>query len=223
MHAPQLRLHGSPGIDLQAFFENLDGFGGMAFEIQFVGDRDVFAHRFRRRTLFRIDIGEARPGFEIGGIDLDHPPQGFRGFLEARSLQLVFGDDLILPLRLHDQTLLGVEVGQLRVRFDHGRVEFVDLLPDRDGLQVEAVLRVELGDFRVLVAGLAHLSDLREQVADLVDRVPVARIVLEKQAEKGNRLFEFPRLFGLFGLLAGLNRVDLGQGGLRFDYLLPGT
>jgi len=212
MNTSELRLDVDAAVDLQALLEHLDRFRRMALEVQFFGDRDVLAHRFRRRAFLRVDVGEAGPRLEIRGIDLDHLPQGFRRFLQPVPLELIFRDDLILALRLHDEALFRVEVRELGVGLDHGGVELVDLLPDRDRLEVESVARVEVGDLGVLVARLAHLPDLREEVADLVDRVPVARIVLEQLTIERDRLIELPCLLGLLGLLAGLNRIDLCQG-----------
>jgi hypothetical protein len=48
-------------------------------------------------------------------------------------------EDLVLAARILNETLLVVEVGQLVVDLEPGRVDLVDLLEDRDRLQEEPV------------------------------------------------------------------------------------
>src|SRR5205823_4025934 len=76
--------------------------------------------------------------------------------------------------------LFGVKVGELRVDVELGRIELVDLLVDRDGLEEEAVAGVVIGDLAEGLYRLVGAVDAHPQIADAIQRIDVVRIVVEK-------------------------------------------
>src|SRR6185295_4436540 len=71
------------------------------------------------------------------------------------------------------------------------------------------VFGVEVGDLRVLLDRLARLVQARVEVADLLDRFPVARVVVDDLLEERDRLVELAGFLELVGVLLDLDRVDL--------------
>ena len=183
----------------------------MALLVQLLGDRDVLVDRLARAALAGVQVGELAADLEIAGIDLRHLLEDVAGLARLAPLDVLVDDDLVVALGLGHEALLRVEVGQAQVGLRRGGVELVDLAPDGDRLQEEAVLGVEVGDLGVLLARLPDLVHLGVQVADLVDGVPVARVVFDDLAVEDDGLVQPAPLLQLVRVLLDLDGVDLGH------------
>ena len=179
--------------------------------MQLLRDGDVLVDGLARAALAGVEVGELAADLEIAGVDLGHLLEDVPGLARLAPLDVLVDDDLVVALGLHHEALLGVEVGQAEVRLGGRGVELVDLAPDRDGLQEEAVPGVEVRDLRVLLARLPDLVHLGVEVADLVDGVPVAGVVLHDLAVEDDGLVEPAPLLELVRVLLDLDGVDLGH------------
>jgi hypothetical protein len=199
---------GAPGVDLEPLLQHLQGFGQMALLAELQGNRDVLLDRLGAAALPGVDVGQLAPDLEVARVQLRHLLQDLGGVLGLAPLQVLVDHDLVLALGLHHEALLGIELGQLQIGIEDGRVELVDLLPHGDGTDQESVLRVEVGDLGVLLGSLAGAVDLGVEVPDLVDGVPVAGVLLDDLAIESDRLIEAARLLEAFGVLLQFDRVD---------------
>jgi hypothetical protein len=103
----------------------------------------------------RVEVGQAAADLQVGGIDVRHLAQDVARLAGLAALHVLVDDQLVLALRLHHEALLRVQLREVQVRVERGSVELVDLLPHGDGLQQEAVARVEVRHLRVLADRLA--------------------------------------------------------------------
>jgi hypothetical protein len=106
-------------------------------------------------------------------------------------LDVVVGENLVLALGLHGQTLFRVEVGEPSVDLELGGIELVDLLVDGDGFEEEAILGVVVGDLTERLDRLVGVVDADPEVADAVQGVDVVRIVFEETLVLLDRRFDF--------------------------------
>ena len=167
-------------VDLQRLLEDLNGLVEHAALQQHAADAVVLFQRLAGLADLRMQIGELdvnvdRLRVELGDLAIDH--QRVSGIA---VLEVVVGENLVLALRLHRQTLLRVEVGELAVDLELRRVELVDLLVDGDGFEEEAVARVVVGDLAEGLDGLVVAVDAHPEVADAIQGVDVVRVVVEK-------------------------------------------
>jgi hypothetical protein len=138
-------------------------------------DAVVLLQRLGGLIVLRVEIGELdvdvdRLRIELGDLAVD--AEGVGGLA---VLEVVVGEDLILALRLHRQTLFGVEIGELRVDVELRRIELVDLLVDGDGFEEEAIFRIVVRDLDEDLDRLVVAVDADPQVADAIERVDVVR------------------------------------------------
>jgi hypothetical protein len=197
------------GVDLEALLQDLERFREVALLGQLLRDGDVLFDGLARVPFPRVEVGEPAADLEVAGVDVRHLLEDVAGLAHLAALDVFVDDVLVLALGLHHEALLGVELGQVQVGIEGGRVELVDLLPDRDGLEVEAILRVEVGHARVVVRGLLELVELGVEVPDLVDDVPVARVVLDDLLVEGDGLGQLAGLLQLVRVLFDFDRIDL--------------
>jgi hypothetical protein len=198
-------------IDLEALLEDLHRLGQVALLVELVGDGGVDPDRLGLLAHPHVQLGQATLELQVGGVDVHHLAEDVGRFPGLPLLQVLVQDDLELALGLHQEALLAVQVGELQVRVQRGGVQAIDLLPDRDRLEQEAVPGVEVRDLRVLLAGLPRAVQLGVEVTDLVDGVPVARIRLQELPVEIDGLVEATGLLLLVGVLLQLDRVDLGH------------
>ena len=83
-----------------------------------------------------------------------------------------------------------------------------DLLVERDGFGVEAVLHEAIGDLEVVAHGLLGLALLQVDVADLQADVRVGAVRLEERGVVLESLAQRPLLEVLLGRLEDLPLVD---------------
>ena len=93
-----------------------------------------------------VEVGETDLDPEVGRIDRRHLLVHGDRVRNPVVLLVVIREHLVLAARVLDETLLVVEVGEAIVDLQPRRIDLVDLLVDRDRLEEEAVLRVEVGD-----------------------------------------------------------------------------
>ena len=199
------------GVDPQALLQDLEGLGQVALPVQLVRDRDVLLDRLLRVAVAGVEVGELAPHLEVGRIDVRHLLEGVARLADLPALDVLVDHDLVLALGLDHEALLRVEIGQVDVGVEGARVELVDLLPDRDRLQEEAVPRVELRDLRVLAARFLVLVQPDVEVPDLLDRVPVPGVVVDELPVEQDGLVDAPRPLFLLGVLFDLDGIDLGH------------
>ncbi len=202
---------GARGVQLEPLLEDLERFREVPLLVELLGDGNVLLHGLGLVPVAGVEVGQLAADLQITGIDIDDLLEDVGGVPPPAPLQVLVDDDLVLSLGLHHEALLGVELGQVEVGVEGGGVELVDLLPDRDGLEQEAVFGVEVGDLGVLLGRVAGPPELGEKVADLVGGVPVAWVVVDDLSIELDRLLEAAGLLLFVGLLLGLDRVELAH------------
>ena len=126
-----------------------------------------------------VEVRQLHVKLDVRRIRLDHllvDPDRTDGVV---VLRVVVRENLVLALRFGGQALLGVELGEPFVNVEARRIQAVDLLVDRDAAEKEPVAREVLGDLREIRNRLLVPVQSREEVADLVQDVDVARRLLE--------------------------------------------
>jgi hypothetical protein len=193
----------------QRLVDELQRLGRLALLQQLVRDRDVLARRLLLVALARVEVREHALHLEVRRVELGEATQHLLRLAHAALLG-VLGINLAERLaRLGHQSLARVEVAELAAALDHRRVVAQHLLPDGDRLQVEAVVREVARDLDVLVVRLLELVELGVEVADAVDGVPVALVVLDDLLQQLDRLGEVPLLLRRVGVLLQLDRAVL--------------
>ena len=195
----------------QGLVEQLQGLGEQALLDELVGDRAVLAGRLVGGALARVELGEPDPHLHVRWVDVGHAAQDLAGLAQLVALHVLVVDEAERLLRLGGQPLARVEVPEAHVPVEKGRVVAQHLLPQGDRLEVEAVVGEEAGDLDVLLVGRLRVVELRVEVADAVDRVPVPRVVLDDQLQRVDRLVEAAGLLRCVGVLLQLDLVDLGH------------
>ena len=199
------------GVDLEALLQDLERLRQVSLLRELFRDGDVLLHRLARVALARVEVGQLAADLEVARVDVRHLLEDIAGLAHLAALDVLVDDVLVLALGLHHEALLAVELGQVQVGIERGRIELVDLLPDGDGLEVEAVLGVEVRHLGVLLGRLAELVELGVEVADLVDDVPVARVVLDELLVETDGLLDLARLLELVRFLLDFDGIDLGH------------
>ena len=193
----------------QRLVDELQRLGRLALLQQLVRDRDVLAGGLLLVALARVEVGEQALDLEVRRIQLGQPAQHLLRLAHAVLLDVLVVDLAQRLACLRHQALARVEIAELAVALEHRRVVAQDLLPDGDRLQEEAVVGVEAGDLDVLVVRFLELVELRVEVADAVDVLPVARVVLHDQLQHLDRAGEVPLLLRRVGVLLQLDRAVL--------------
>jgi hypothetical protein len=169
----------------------------------------------------RESLREAKVRQGIGGVEVDDPPEDVDR-LGVAVLTLEAGRNFVEGReRVARQPELLVELGELRrdVRVpvlelgDVFRDDLADLLVDRDGLQGEALARVELPDPLVRPDRVGIGLHLRLEVADLQQGPCVVRILLDDLLVLDDRLVVLLLLDVLLGggeYLFAVDRHDSG-------------
>ena len=145
---------------------------------------------------------------QVGGVDRRHLLVDRDRVLEAVVLLVVVGEDLVLAASVLGEPLLVVQLGELVVDLELGRIDLVDLLVDRDRLQEEAVLPVEVGDPREVGDRLPGPVHPDIQVPDLIQGRDVFGVLLEDAQVLFQRLIDLASGQELLGGLEDLFAVD---------------
>ena len=202
---------GPAGPGAKRLLDELRGLGEVALLHELVGDRHVLAGRLLLVALPGVELGEADPDLHVRGVHLGHLAQDVARLADLVALDVLVDDEPEGLLRLGHEPLAGVQVPEGHVALDHRGLVAEHLLPDRDRLQVEAVVREVPRDLHVLLVGRLQVVQLRVEVADSVDRVPVPRVLLDDLLEELDRLVEAGGALVGVRLLPRLDLVDLGH------------
>ena len=133
-------MSASSGHELESLLENGDRLVVGAALGERRADHPVLGDRVVDLAVDAVEVRETRLDLEVARLDRDHLLVGPDGLFGAVVLRVVVRQDLVLAPRVLSQALLVVEVGELLVDLEPRRIDLVDLLVDRDGLQEEAVL-----------------------------------------------------------------------------------
>ena len=144
------------GPGAEGLLDELQRLGEVALLDELLGDGHVLARGLLRVALPGVELGEADADLHVRRVHLGQPPQDLPRLALLAPLDVLVDDDVEGLLGLGHEALLGVEVPQGHVALEHRRVVLEDLLPDRDRLQVEAVVGVVAGDLDVLLVGGLH-------------------------------------------------------------------
>ncbi len=118
-------------------------------------------------------------------------------FLSPRALRFsaTCSEEL---LGVGQRALLGGEIARLQQRVLVVGLELEDLLEERRGLRIEALVREVIGDAGVLLEALLDLLGADVQVAKRVGAVPVARLGLDDLDVLGDGGIDLAKFQGLF-------------------------
>ena len=112
-----------------------------------------------------------------------------------------------------------VEIGQLDIHVDERGVDLEDLFVDRDRLQEEALLGIELRNLAVGLGGSRVVTDAGFEVSDLEEGADVLGVFLDAALEFLDRLVDLPLLQELLRVSAYLvlvgGHAELGYVPLR--------
>ena len=158
----------------QGLLDELQRLGQVALLDQLLGDGHVLVGGLLQVAVARVELRQADADLHVRGVDLGHAAQDVARVADPVALDVLVDHEAEGLLGLGHEALPGVEVPQRHVALEHGRVVAEDLLPDRDRLQVEAVLGEVPGNLDVLLVGGLEVVELGVQVPDAVDDVPVA-------------------------------------------------
>ena len=202
-----LRFH-VVGRQLERLLKDLRGLVVGAALQQHRSDQAVLHHGLVLLIRRAVEVRQPDLDSQVAGIDRGHLLVDRDRVLQLVVLLIVIGEDLVLAPGILDEPLLVVQLGELVVDLELGRVDLVDLLVDRDRLQEEAVLRIEVGDAREIGDRFAGPVHPDVEVPDLVQRGDVLGVVLQHAQVLLERLIE---LAPGEKLLGGLE--DLFSGG----------
>ncbi len=206
-HQALLRLH-VVGRELEGLLENLCGLVVRAALQQHVSDQAVLHDGLVLLVGAAVEVREAHLDAHVGRVDRRHLLVDPDGVGEAVVLLVVIRQDLVLAPGVLDQALLVVQVRELVVDLQLGRVDLVDLLEDRDRLQEKAVLRVEVGDAGEVRNRVARPVHPDVQIPDFVQGRDVLGVLLEHPKVLLERLIELAAGEELLGGLEDLFAVD---------------
>jgi hypothetical protein len=189
---------GPIGFDLENALVDLHQRFDVVVALEFLGDEVVFGNRLLVELFLPQQLRDLDPTRRIGGIDGRHLAQQVERFallallVESvrRRLQRVDG--------LGGEPHALVELREGLIGLESIRIEIEDLLEDRDGPRVEALLGVLLGDFRIGLDRLLDLPPTPMGVADLEAELGVLRVEFDELLVFLERLF----LGALLGQLA---------------------
>ncbi len=143
---------------------------------------------FLAHLLERPRRGE--PGLEVSRVDGPEPDDDF-GRASAITLGAAArGDGVEVRLGVGEQTLPGGDVGELNLGGFVLRLELEDLLVERRGLRIEALVDEVLGNARVLPDGLLWLAGARVELAEGVGGAPIAGKLVDDAEVLGDRRLE---------------------------------
>ena len=194
---------------LEGLLEKLQGLLAMPLLDELVGEGQELLGGLVLPALAGVQLGQPAPDLQIGRIQLGELPQHVAGVAEAVSVDALLVRHPEAGLGLGCKALPAVEVAEVEVGLQERRIVAVDLLPDRDRLEVEAVLGVEVRDLGVLLVGGLDVLELAVEVADPVDGGPVAGVFGDQLAQESDGLVEAPGALLLVGVLLELDWVDL--------------
>lgn len=189
-----------------------------------LADRALGVLRARER------LGQAQVRQRVGRVELDDLAEDLDGLRVAVLALQARGDLVERGERVARQPELLVELRELRrdvpvALLELGHVlrdDLADLLVDRDGLQGEALARVELPDALVSAHGVGVGLHLRLEVADLQEGPRVVRILLDDPLVLDDRLVVLLLLDVLLGggeHLFSVNRHGSGCSSNRLGVL----
>jgi hypothetical protein len=171
-------------------------------------DQAVLHYRLVLLVGGAVQVGEPDLDAHVRWVDPRHLLVDGDGVDESIVFLIVIGEDLVLAAGILNQPLLVVQIGEPVVDLELSRVDLVDLLEDRNRLQEEAVLRVGVGDPGEEGDRLPRVVHPDVQVAHLVERRDVLRIVLEDAEVLLDRLVELAPCDELLGRLEDLFAVN---------------
>ena len=157
----------------QGLVDELQRLGQVALLDQLLGDRHVLVRGLLQVAVARVELRQADADLHVRGVDLGHASQDVARLADPVALDVLVEHEAEGLLGLRHEALPGVEVAQGHVPLEQRRVVAEDLLPDRDRLQVEAVVGEVARDLDVLLVGGLEVVELGVQVPDAVDDVPV--------------------------------------------------
>ncbi len=196
------------GRELQRLLEDLRRLVVRPALEQHVPDQAVLHDGLILLVRGTVEVRQAHLDAHVVGIDGGHLLVDVDGVRQPVVLLVVIGQDLVLAPGVLDQALLVVEVGQLVVDLELGRVDLVDLLEDRDRLQEEPVPGVEVRDPREVGDGIPGTVHADVEVPDLVQGRDVLGVVLQDAEVLLQRLIELTLGQQLLGGLEDLFAVD---------------
>jgi hypothetical protein len=170
----------------------------LALASELLGDLLVLRHRLVVHALLPQQLRNLHPAGRVLRVDHRHLAQQLEGLSLATAAVMAVGGGLECTDRLGGETHALVELGERLVGVVAIRVEIQDLLVDRDGAGVEALLRVLPRDLRVGRDRLLDLTPATVGVADLEPQLRVARVELDELLVLRERLL----LRALLGELA---------------------
>jgi hypothetical protein len=135
-------------------------------------------HRLDQVVLPRVLLAQADAGGDVVRIHVDQLLQRVEAGLGVAGLLVVRGDRLPFLGGVADQAELLVQLRQLDVHLD-AVDDLEDLLVERDGLQIEALLRVGLRDLLEAVRRLRLAVHLLVELGELLQDADVVRIHLQ--------------------------------------------
>ncbi len=115
------------------------------------------------------------PGLEVRRVDGPEPDDDFGSAAPIALGAAARGNGVEVRLGVGEQTLPGGDVGELNLGRLVLRLELEDLLVERRGLRVEALVDEVLGDAGVLPDGLLRLPGAGVELAERIGGAPVAR------------------------------------------------
>ncbi len=196
------------GRELQGLLKDLGGFVVRPPLEEHVADQAVLHDGLVLLVGGAVQVGQADLNLYVRRIDRRHLLVHADGIRHPVVLLVVVGEDLVLAPGVLDQPLLVVEVGQLVVDLELGGVDLVDLLEDRDRLQEEAVLGVEVGDPGEIGDRVPRPVHPDVEVPHLVQGRDVLGVVLQDAEVFLQRLIELTLGQQLLGGLKDLFAVD---------------
>ena len=168
------------GLRLEDPLEDRDELVALLLTLELLGDRLVLDQCLLRHALLTQELGDLEPARRVGRVEGRHLAQQLEGVGLATFLVIAVGGGLQRTDRLGVEAHALVELGQGDIRRIVFGIEIQDLLEDRDGARVEAVLTVLLGDLAVLGDGLLGLAPASIGVAHLEQELRIPGIRLEE-------------------------------------------
>ena len=177
-------------VDADKLLERVDGLGGAPLLDQIVVQRLEPLAGFLLLAHLLESAGGGEPGLEVRRVDgaqLDDDLGRAAAIALGASAR---GDRVQMGLRVGKQALPRRDVGELDLRGLVLGLELEDLLVERGGLGIEALVDEVLGDPHVLPDRLLRLAGPGVELAERVGRAPVARKLFDDRQVFHNRRFE---------------------------------
>ena len=130
------------------------------------------------------------PRVEVRRVDRPEADDDFGSAAAIALRAAARGDGVQVRLGVGEQTLPGGDIGELNLGRLVLRLELEDLLVERRGLRIEALVDEVLGDAGVLPDGLLRLPGARVELAERVGGAPVARELFDHADVLGDRRLE---------------------------------